>query len=99
MILEKYNGFALKRIVRLEETISKRLELAREDKNLNGKAMAFLLKDKYGIDIQKEVSNGIADAVQRPDFLQHQQNAEYISQRVVVQAQLTGRQQERCDPR
>ena len=55
-ILHIHNGFGLKRIIRLEETISKRLELAREDKNLNGKAMAFLLKDKYGIDIQREVN-------------------------------------------
>lgn len=56
-ILYLHNGFGLKRIRRLETALNEYLDKAREDKNMNGTAMAYLLNEKYGIDIKAEVNS------------------------------------------
>lgn len=56
-ILYLHNGFGLKRIRRLETALNEYLDKAREDKNMNGTAMAYLLKEKYNIDIKAEVNS------------------------------------------
>ena len=49
--------------------------------------------------VWEEGGDGIADAVQRLDFLQYQQDAEHTGQRVALDLKFTGRQQERRNPR
>ena len=57
IILHDKFGFGQKRLARLEMTVNTYLNSAAEgDKNMSGSAMAYVLKEKYGIDVREEVN-------------------------------------------
>lgn len=56
-LLHIHFKFANKRIIRLENTINTYLDCARTDDKMKGQALAYVLKDKYSIDIEKEVNS------------------------------------------
>ena len=57
IILHDKFGFGQKRLARLEMTVNTYLNSAADgDKNMSGSAMAYVLKEKYGIDVREEVN-------------------------------------------
>lgn len=57
IILHDKFGFGQKRLARLEMTVNTYLNSAAYgDKNMSGSAMAYVLKEKYGIDVREEVN-------------------------------------------
>lgn len=56
MVLHDEFGFGQKRMVRLEQTVNAYSEAAATDKNMGGKALAFALKEKYGVDVAEIVN-------------------------------------------
>ena len=57
IILHDKFGFGQKRLARLEMTVNAYLNSAADgDKNMSGSAMAYVLKEKYGIDVREEVN-------------------------------------------
>lgn len=56
-LLHIHFKFANKRIIRLENTINAYLDCARTDDKMKGQALAFALKDRYGIEIEEEVNS------------------------------------------
>ena len=55
-LLHIHFGFGLKRIIRCEKLINTYIENARNDKNMRGRALAYVLKEKYDIDVVKIVN-------------------------------------------
>lgn len=53
-ILYLHNGFGIKRITRFDMTLNAYLDGARADSNLDGRHTAYMLKEKYELDIDKE---------------------------------------------
>ena len=58
MILHDKFGFGQKRMARLERTVNAYSEAAAEDKNMNGVALAYVLKEKYEVNV-KEIVNSV----------------------------------------
>ena len=58
MILHDKFGFGQKRMARLEQTVNAYSEAAAEDKNMNGVALAYVLKEKYEVNV-KEIVNSV----------------------------------------
>lgn len=56
-ILYLHNGFAIKRISRFDTTLNEYLDRAREDNSFDGVHTAYALKEKYKVDIDKEVKS------------------------------------------
>lgn len=56
MVLHDEFGFGQKRMARLEQTVNAYSEAAASDKNMGGKALAFALKEKYGVDVAEIVN-------------------------------------------
>lgn len=56
MVLHDEFGFGQKRMARLEQTVNAYSEAAATDKNMGGKALAFALKEKYGVDVAEIVN-------------------------------------------
>ena len=56
-ILYLHNGFAIKRISRFDTTLNTYLDNARTDSNFDGVHTAYALKEKYKVDIDKEVKS------------------------------------------
>ena len=57
MILHDKFGFGQKRMARLERTVNAYSEAAAEDKNMNGVALAYALKEKYGVNVSDIVNS------------------------------------------
>lgn len=51
MILHDKFGFGQKRMIRLEQTVNSYSEASVNDSNMKGTALAFMLKDKYEVDV------------------------------------------------
>ena len=58
MILHDEFGFGQKRMARLERTVNAYSEAAADDKNMNGVALAYVLKEKYEVNV-KEIVNSV----------------------------------------
>mgnify|MGYP006952762626 CR=1 FL=1 len=56
IVLHDKFGFGQKRMIRLEQTVNTYSEAAASDKNMGGKALAYALKDKYGVDVAETVN-------------------------------------------
>ena len=56
IVLHDKFGFGQKRMIRLEQTVNTYSEAAATDKNMGGKALAFALKEKYGVDVVEIVN-------------------------------------------
>ena len=56
IVLHDKFGFGQKHIIRLEQTVNAYSEAAATDKNMGGKALAFALKEKYGVDVVEIVN-------------------------------------------
>lgn len=56
IVLHDKFGFGQKRMIRLEQTVNTYSEAAATDKNMGGKALAFALKEKYGVDVAEIVN-------------------------------------------
>lgn len=57
MILHDNFGFGQKRMARLEQTVNAYSEAAAEDRNMNGTALAYALKEKYGVSVSDIVNS------------------------------------------
>lgn len=57
IILHDKFGFGQKRMARLEQTVNAYSEAAAEDKNMNGTALAYALKEKYGVNVSDIVNS------------------------------------------
>lgn len=51
MVLHDEFGFGQKRMIRLEQTVNSYSEASVNDSNMKGTALAFILKDKYEVDV------------------------------------------------
>lgn len=51
IILHDKFGFGQKRMIRLEQTVNSYSEASVNDSNMKGTALAFMLKDKYEVDV------------------------------------------------
>lgn len=51
MVLHDKFGFGQKRMIRLEQTVNSYSEASVNDSNMKGTALAFMLKDKYEVDV------------------------------------------------
>lgn len=58
IILHDKFGFGQKRMARLERTVNTYSEAAADDKNMNGVALAYVLKEKYEVNV-KEIVNSV----------------------------------------
>ena len=58
IILHDEFGFGQKRMARLERTVNAYSEAAADDKNMNGVALAYVLKEKYEVNV-KEIVNSV----------------------------------------
>lgn len=58
IILHDKFGFCQKRMARLERTVNTYSEAAADDKNMNGVALAYVLKEKYEVNV-KEIVNSV----------------------------------------
>lgn len=58
IILHDKFGFGQKRMARLERTVNAYSEAAADDKNMNGVALAYVLKEKYEVNV-KEIVNSV----------------------------------------
>ena len=57
IILHDKFGFGQKRLARLEMTVNTYLDRCADgDNNMSGSALAYVLKEKYGIDVREEVN-------------------------------------------
>jgi hypothetical protein len=57
IILHDKFGFGQKRMARLERTVNAYSEAAAEDKNMNGVALAYVLKEKYEVNVTEIVNS------------------------------------------
>lgn len=57
IILHDKFGFGQKRMARLERTVNTYSEAAADDKNMNGVALAYVLKEKYEVNVKETVNS------------------------------------------
>lgn len=57
IILHDKFGFGQKRMIRLEQTVNAYSEASVDDPNMKGTSLAFMLKDKYGVDVTSIVNS------------------------------------------
>ena len=57
IILHDKSGFGQKRIARLEQTVNAYSEASVDDPNMKGTSLAFMLKDKYDVDVTSIVNS------------------------------------------
>lgn len=57
IILHDKFGFGQKRMARLERTVNTYSEAAADDKNMNGVALAYVLKEKYEVNVSDIVNS------------------------------------------
>lgn len=57
IILHDKFGFGQKRMARLEQTVNAYSEAAAGDRNMNGTALAYALKEKYGVNVSNIVNS------------------------------------------
>lgn len=57
IVLRDLFGFGQKRMARLEQTVNAYSEAAAEDRNMNGTALAYALKEKYGVSVSDIVNS------------------------------------------
>lgn len=57
MVLHDKFGFGQKRMARLEHTVNAYSEAAAEDKNMNGVSLAYVLNERYGVNVTNIVNS------------------------------------------